>query len=163
MMDADQRPGDAGSKGLEEGEESTESLVCSVLSALQKLGEQLQTSNKVCLLCFDLIDSFPVSFLFLLSQNDPVPVSKTLPGSVLDETPELIVSQEVLVKLLARDDLLSPQQHLQMFDSPLNISMDFGKRHHPEDLGFMVNKLRQKALNIHIRYKLLISVVYSDL
>lgn len=98
-----------------------------------------------------------------MSQNDPVPVSKTLPGSVLDETPELIVSQEVLVKLLARDDLLSPQQHLQMFNSPLNISMDFGKRHLPEYLGFMITNLRQKALNVHIRYKLLISVVYSDL
>lgn len=57
--------------------------------------------------------------------------SKALPGPVLDETPELIVSQEVLKSLLARDELLTPQQHLQMYNSPLNISMDFGKRHPP--------------------------------
>ena len=49
MLDADQ-VGDSGPKGLEEEEESTESLVCRVLTALQKLGENLETSKKVCLL-----------------------------------------------------------------------------------------------------------------
>lgn len=38
-----------------------------------------------------------------------------------------MVSQQVVHKLLARDELLSPQQHLKMYDSPLDISMDFGK------------------------------------
>lgn len=60
---------------------------------------------------------------------------QALPGSLLDDTPDLIVSQEVLDKLLARDDLLTPQQHLQMYDSPLNLSTDFGKRHLPLDVG----------------------------
>ncbi|XP_044036040.1 testis-expressed protein 47 isoform X2 [Siniperca chuatsi] len=95
VLDADQ--GDIGAKRLEEEEESTETLVCTVLSALQKMSEHLVISKKA------------------------------LPGSVLDETPELIVSQEVLDKLLAREELQTPQQHLQMYNSPLNISMDFGQ------------------------------------
>lgn len=52
---------------------------------------------------------------------------QAVPGSALDDTLELSISQELLQKLLARDDLLSPRQHLQMYDSPLHISMDFGK------------------------------------
>lgn len=63
--------------------------------------------------------------------SDPVTVSQAPPGSLLDDTPDLIVSQEVLEKLLARDDLLSPRQHLQMYASPLNISMDAGERRLP--------------------------------
>lgn len=39
-----------------------------------------------------------------------------------------MVSQQVVHKLLAREDLQSPAQHLQMYDSPLDVSMDFGKR-----------------------------------
>nr|CBN81723.1 Uncharacterized protein [Dicentrarchus labrax] len=93
-----QAVGDTGAKSPEEEEEaSTETLVCTVLSALQKLSEHLETS-------------------------------RALPGLVLDETPELIVSQEVLEELWARDELQTPQQHLQMYNSPLNISMDFGER-----------------------------------
>ncbi|XP_070708562.1 testis-expressed protein 47 [Pempheris klunzingeri] len=80
-------------KRLEEEEKSTETLVCVVLSALQKLGEHLE-------------------------------LSKAPPGSVLTETPELIVPQKVINKLLARDELQTPQQHLQMYNSPLNISTD---------------------------------------
>ncbi|XP_051273547.1 testis-expressed protein 47 isoform X2 [Dicentrarchus labrax] len=92
-----QAVGDTGAKSPEEEEEaSTETLVCTVLSALQKLSEHLETS-------------------------------RALPGLVLDETPELIVSQEVLEELWARDELQTPQQHLQMYNSPLNISMDFGQ------------------------------------
>ncbi|XP_040885191.1 testis-expressed protein 47 [Toxotes jaculatrix] len=97
VLDADQGARDPGAKGLEEEDESTETLVCSVLSALQNLGKQLEISKKA------------------------------LPGLVLDETPELIVSQEVLEKLLARDELQSPQLYLQMYSSPLNICMDFGQ------------------------------------
>lgn len=51
-------------------------------------------------------------------------VSKRIP-----ESWEFIISQELVLKLLGQDDLLSPEEHLQMFDSPLNISMDFGKKH----------------------------------
>lgn len=53
---------------------------------------------------------------------------KALPESVLDETPELIVPQKILDKLLGRDELLSPQQHLEMYNSPLNISIESGKK-----------------------------------
>ncbi|XP_036937115.1 testis-expressed protein 47 [Acanthopagrus latus] len=95
VLNADQGPGIA--KDLLEEEESTEILVCTVLSALQKLGDQLETSKKA------------------------------LPGPVLDENPELIVPQKVVQKLLAQDDLNTPVQQLQMYTSPLNISMDFGQ------------------------------------
>ncbi|XP_037611334.1 testis-expressed protein 47 isoform X1 [Sebastes umbrosus] len=97
VLGADRGPGDSGTKGLEEEEESTETLVCTVLSVLQKLGEHLEISKK------------------------------GVPTSVLDKSPELIVPQEVLNKLLTRDELLTPQQYLQMYNSPLNISMDFGR------------------------------------
>ncbi|KAM8836433.1 testis-expressed protein 47 [Spinachia spinachia] len=90
VLDADE------GKRLEE-EESTEALVCILLSALQKLGEHLQASQKA------------------------------VPASVVDRTPEPSVSQTVLMKLLTRDELLTPQQHLQMFNSPLNISMGAGQ------------------------------------
>ncbi|KAI3365451.1 hypothetical protein L3Q82_010543, partial [Scortum barcoo] len=115
VLSADQGVRDAGKKGLEEEEESTETLVCNVLSTLQKLGEHLETTKKA------------------------------VPGSVLDESPELIVSKEVIDKLLARDELQTPQQHLQMYDSPLNVCMDFGKRHRPVNLGFMMNTFTQKT------------------
>ncbi|XP_076007870.1 testis-expressed protein 47 [Genypterus blacodes] len=85
-----------GTKAIEDEEETTESLVCSVLTKLQKLGERLEISRK------------------------------TLPGSLLDEIPELIVSQEVLLQLSSRQELLSPEQYLQSYDSPVNISVDFG-------------------------------------
>lgn len=49
---------------------------------------------------------------------------QALPGSVLDQTPDLIMSQELLLKLCARDDLSTTQQHLQMYKSP--VSMNFG-------------------------------------
>lgn len=48
MMDVEQRPQDAGDE-LEEEAESTESLVCTVLAALQKLDEHLQESGDVSL------------------------------------------------------------------------------------------------------------------
>ncbi|XP_008276016.1 testis-expressed protein 47 [Stegastes partitus] len=97
VLDAGQAAGNTGVKELEEDENSTETLVCSVLSALQKLSEQLEITKKA------------------------------LPGSVLDETPELIVPLKVLDKLLGRDELLSPQQYLQMYNSPLHVSIEFGQ------------------------------------
>ncbi|CAG03003.1 unnamed protein product [Tetraodon nigroviridis] len=68
-------------------EENTESLVCTVLSALQ----ELETTKHI------------------------------------PESWEFILSQELVLKLLGRDDLLSPEEHLQTFDSPLNIRVDFGQ------------------------------------
>ncbi|XP_029383192.1 testis-expressed protein 47 isoform X2 [Echeneis naucrates] len=96
VLRADQVTRDGGTKGLEEEEESTETLVCGVLSVLQSLGEHLEGS-------------------------------RDFPGLVLDETPELIVPQDVLEKLLTRDELQTPKLFLQMYNSPLNISMDFGQ------------------------------------
>ncbi|KAM7370419.1 hypothetical protein PAMP_009971 [Pampus punctatissimus] len=96
VLNADQVTGGLGAKGPEDEEGSTETLLCCVLSALQKLSEHRETS-------------------------------KTLPGSVLDETPELIVSPEVLDRLLSQEELQNPQQYLQAYNSPLNISMDFGQ------------------------------------
>ncbi|KAM9336962.1 testis-expressed protein 47, partial [Symphorus nematophorus] len=101
-LSADQGPANTVAVGEEE---STETLVCTVLSTLQKLGEHLETSKKA------------------------------LPASVLDETPELIVPQALLGKLFARDDLLTPQQYLELYDAPLNISMDFSKRLLPVEFG----------------------------
>uniref|UniRef100_A0A096M7C0 Testis expressed 47 n=1 Tax=Poecilia formosa TaxID=48698 RepID=A0A096M7C0_POEFO len=54
--------------------------------------------------------------------------SKELPGAILDNKPELLNPPAVLEQLLDRDELLSPQQYLQMYHSPLNICIDFGKR-----------------------------------
>ncbi|XP_017259518.1 testis-expressed protein 47 [Kryptolebias marmoratus] len=97
LLDENQVAGHAVVKRLEEEEESTQFLVCSVLSALKKLGELLETTQEV------------------------------LPGSVLDETPELIVPEKILEKLLGRDELITPQQYLQMYQSPLKISIEFGQ------------------------------------
>ncbi|KAM6896943.1 testis-expressed protein 47 [Xenentodon cancila] len=96
VLNADQVGGNTVVNRLEEDEESTATLVCSVLSALQKLGKHLETPEKV------------------------------LPGSVLDETPELIIPLRTLEKLFARDELLSAHQYLQMYNSPLNINVEFG-------------------------------------
>nr|XP_020460317.1 uncharacterized protein C7orf62 homolog [Monopterus albus]XP_020460318.1 uncharacterized protein C7orf62 homolog [Monopterus albus]XP_020460319.1 uncharacterized protein C7orf62 homolog [Monopterus albus]XP_020460320.1 uncharacterized protein C7orf62 homolog [Monopterus albus]XP_020460321.1 uncharacterized protein C7orf62 homolog [Monopterus albus]XP_020460322.1 uncharacterized protein C7orf62 homolog [Monopterus albus] len=97
VLEADLVAQGRGAKGLQEEGKSTETLVCTVLSALQRLSTHLELSKKA------------------------------LPGSVLDETPELIISQAILEELLARDELQSPQQYLQMYSSPLHITMDFGQ------------------------------------
>lgn len=60
--------------------------------------------------------------------NAAVVPSQNPPGSVLDEAPDLIVPPEVLEKLLSRDELQSPRQFLQLYDSPLNVGMDFGEK-----------------------------------
>ncbi|CAB1312048.1 unnamed protein product [Coregonus sp. 'balchen'] len=67
----------------EEEVEDTETLVSTTLSMLLKLGNHLLKATKG---------------------------SKMPPGSVLDEVPEMIVPQYILVQLLSRGDLLSPQQ-----------------------------------------------------
>ncbi|XP_024140935.1 testis-expressed protein 47 [Oryzias melastigma] len=84
-------------QGKADGDKTTEILVCDVLSSLQKLGAQLDLQKKV------------------------------LPGSVLDKNPHLIVPQRVLEKLLGREELLTPEQYLLMYNSPLNIKIEFGE------------------------------------
>ncbi|XP_034564090.1 testis-expressed protein 47 [Notolabrus celidotus] len=96
VLSADQAVGDAAAKKFEDDEEDTETLVCSVLSGMQKLSEHTE-------------------------------ISKVVPGAVLDETPGLIVSQKLLDKLLDRDELLTPERYLQLYDSPLHVNMDFGQ------------------------------------
>ncbi|XP_043957441.1 testis-expressed protein 47 isoform X2 [Gambusia affinis] len=81
---------------LEKVEEGIETVVCRVLTPLQKLVTHLETS-------------------------------KDFPGAILDKKPEFLNPPEVLEQLLDRDELLSPQQYLQMYHSPLNISIDFGQ------------------------------------
>ncbi|XP_030610448.1 testis-expressed protein 47 [Archocentrus centrarchus] len=95
VLDAGQVIEDPVVKILED-EVSTETLVCRVLSTLQNLSEQLETSQAV-------------------------------PGSVLDKMPELVVHQKILERLLGRDELLSPQQYLQMYTSTLNVSIQIGQ------------------------------------
>ncbi|XP_041672476.1 testis-expressed protein 47 [Cheilinus undulatus] len=97
LLRASQAVRDSETQKLEEEEEATETLVVTVLSALQKLGEHMETSQK------------------------------NVPGLVLDETPELIIPQKVLDKLFTREELLTSQQYLQMYNSPLHINMDFGQ------------------------------------
>ncbi|CAJ1079976.1 LOW QUALITY PROTEIN: testis-expressed protein 47 [Xyrichtys novacula] len=98
VLSAEQTVRDTGPKRLEEEEEGdTETLFCSVMSALQKLSENVDIPKKI------------------------------IPGSVHDETPELIVSQKVLEKLLDRDEVLTLKQYLELYDSPLHIDMDFGQ------------------------------------
>ncbi|XP_046888205.1 testis-expressed protein 47 isoform X2 [Hypomesus transpacificus] len=82
------------------GEEVTEALIRIVLSLLLKLGNHHQKANKG---------------------------SKMPPGSVLDEVPDLIVPQDVLTQLLSRGELLSPQQYLHTYHSPVSVLMDSGK------------------------------------
>ncbi|XP_062270282.1 testis-expressed protein 47 [Platichthys flesus] len=85
------------SEGFEEDEDSTETLVRSLLSALHQLAEHLKMPKK------------------------------TVPGSVPGTAPQLLVSQELPGKLLSRDELLSPEEQLQTYDSPVNISLGFGQ------------------------------------
>ncbi|XP_016890060.1 testis-expressed protein 47 [Cynoglossus semilaevis] len=80
----------------EEEEDGIDTLVCSVLSTLQNLGRHLEITKKA------------------------------LPGLLLDESPELVVSQDVVGKLLTRHELLDPQLYLQMYDSSLNVRLTFG-------------------------------------
>lgn len=122
MMDVEQRPQDAGDE-LEEETESTESLVCTVLAALQKLDAHLQESGDVSL------SSYPrrphVSRFFSTVKHVSFQV---LPGTVLDEVQHLCVPPEVIHQLLERDMLLSAQEHLELYDSPIVIDLDAGER-----------------------------------
>uniref|UniRef100_A0A8C8MBQ6 BLUF domain-containing protein n=1 Tax=Oncorhynchus tshawytscha TaxID=74940 RepID=A0A8C8MBQ6_ONCTS len=83
----------------EEEEEDTDTLVSTTLSMLLKLGNHLLKATKG---------------------------SKMPLGSVLDEVPEMLVPQDILVQLLSREDLLSPQQYLQAYHTPLHILIDSG-------------------------------------
>lgn len=125
MLGADQVIRDPAVKVLEDEDVSIETLVCSVLSTLQNLSKKLEQS-KVCFFADDLFPFWKPK----LSQSFSLISwlqSKALPGSVLDETPQLIVHQKILERLLGREELLSSQKYLDMYKSTLNISIEFGK------------------------------------
>lgn len=65
-----------------------------------------------------MTESFPDSSDFQSPQN--------LPDGVLQKVPDLIIPQNTICHLLECRDLLSPDQFLQAYDSPLNILMDSG-------------------------------------
>lgn len=146
VLGADQVIRDPTVKVLEDEDVSIETLVCSVLSTLQNLSKKLEKS-KVC---------FFADYLFpfwkpKLSQSFSLTSwlqSKALPGSVLDETLQLIVHQKILERLLGREELLSPQQYLDMYKSTLNISIEFGKWQLPVGVKIYKNISNMKILEL---------------
>uniref|UniRef100_A0ABM5FM69 Testis-expressed protein 47-like isoform X1 n=1 Tax=Pogona vitticeps TaxID=103695 RepID=A0ABM5FM69_9SAUR len=78
-------------------EESVDALISECLTALLCLGKHLL--------------KYPKS-------------PKNLPDAIVEKVPELIIPQDTLHYLLASEELLSPAQYLDLFDSPLNILMD---------------------------------------
>lgn len=110
----------------EDDEESVESLVTTVLLAVQKVEERVEKSMEVRLFL-----SYRFIFCLRDEKMNRLPSRQAIAGSEEGEGPELTVPQAVLHKLLARSELLSPQQHLQMYGSLADVSMDFGKRRRP--------------------------------
>lgn len=53
---------------------------------------------------------------------------QVLPGTVLDEVQHLCVPPEVIHQLLERDMLLSAEDHLELYDSPIVLDLDAGER-----------------------------------
>lgn len=53
---------------------------------------------------------------------------QVLPGTVLDEVQHLCVPPEVIHQLLERDMLLSAEEHLELYDSPIVLDLDAGER-----------------------------------
>nr|XP_060620479.1 testis-expressed protein 47-like isoform X3 [Anolis sagrei ordinatus] len=87
-------------------EESAETLTHECLTALLKIGKHLL--------------KYPKS-------------PKNLPDTILEKVPELIIPQDTICYLLTCQELLSPAQYLQFFDSPMNIQMDSGLVFRSED------------------------------
>ncbi|KAG8547918.1 hypothetical protein GDO81_027110 [Engystomops pustulosus] len=50
--------------------------------------------------------------------------SKNIPDSVFEKVPELTIPQTSILHLLQCKDLLTPEQFLKMYDSPLNVMLD---------------------------------------
>lgn len=70
-----------------------------------------------------LLDCWIYLNIFLFSD---VQSPKNLPDAILEKVPELIVPQDTIHHLLASEELLSPAQYLDFFDSPLHVLMDSG-------------------------------------
>lgn len=123
-MYVEQRPHDADD---DEEEENTDSLVSTVLEALEKLDEHLQESNGDVSLWYQ-----PQRACELFYAQHYVRVKRfflqVLPGTVLDEVQHLCVPPEVIHQLLERDMLLSAEEHLELYDSPIVLDLDAGER-----------------------------------
>ncbi|XP_056405844.1 testis-expressed protein 47-like isoform X2 [Hyla sarda] len=52
--------------------------------------------------------------------------SKNIPDSVFEKIPELIIPQTSILHLLQCKDLLTPEQFLRVYDTPLHIMLDSG-------------------------------------
>lgn len=123
-MYVEQRPHDA---DADDEEENTDSLVSTVLEALEKLDEHLQESNGDVSLWYQ-----PQRACELFYAQHYVRVQRfflqVLPGTVLDEVQHLCVPPEVIHQLLERDMLLSAEEHLELYDSPIVLDLDAGER-----------------------------------
>ncbi|XP_035263103.1 testis-expressed protein 47 [Anguilla anguilla] len=82
-------------------QESIEKLVISTLKLILKLGSHLQKMSK--------------------GQT-----SSVSDESLLKQVPELIVPQDVLAQLIERKELLTPQQYLQTYHSPIHMPINSG-------------------------------------
>lgn len=127
MMFVEQMPHEA-----EEEEENTDSLVSTVLEALGKLDEHLQESSADVSLSW-------AGELFVPSAVWPSTVFlQVLPGTLMDEVQHLCVPPEVIHQLLERDMLLSAEEHLELYDSPIVLDLDAGERPLPTTAAAMM-------------------------
>ncbi|XP_019902395.1 testis-expressed protein 47 isoform X2 [Esox lucius] len=101
-------------------EEDTETLVRTALSMVLKLGSHLLKPT--------------------------IKGVKTPLGSRLDVMPEMIVPQDLLVKLLSRD-LLSPQEYLQAYLTPLHIPMDTGETSVFSQFNMQMSRVWKQSTN----------------
>ncbi|KAM4692563.1 testis-expressed protein 47-like [Rhinophrynus dorsalis] len=83
--------------GEKYNEEATDGIISECLTKLLKIGKHLTKYPKG---------------------------SKNIPDSVFEKIPELIVPQASIYHLLQCKDLLTPDQFLQAYDSPLNVLLD---------------------------------------
>uniref|UniRef100_A0A4W3JWC5 Uncharacterized protein n=1 Tax=Callorhinchus milii TaxID=7868 RepID=A0A4W3JWC5_CALMI len=92
----------------------------------QRLDDALQKepTEKVISECLSLLLRLVSNHLSQCVGNVP----EGLDG-LLEDIPELIVPLDVIDRLLKCNELLTPAQFLEMYDSPLNIIMDSGTLH----------------------------------
>ncbi|XP_018429872.1 PREDICTED: uncharacterized protein C7orf62 homolog [Nanorana parkeri] len=80
-------------------EEATDGIITECLTKILKIGKQLTKYPKG---------------------------SKTIPDSLFQKAPELIIPQTSILHLLQSRALLTPDQFLEAYDSPLHVTLDSG-------------------------------------
>ncbi|XP_072259675.1 testis-expressed protein 47-like isoform X2 [Pyxicephalus adspersus] len=85
--------------GEKYSEEATDSIITECLTKILKIGKQLTKYPKG---------------------------SKTIPDSLFEKVPELTIPQTSILHLLQSRELLTPDQFLQVYDSPLHVTLDAG-------------------------------------